>query len=212
MKVDLYTKDGQVSDDQVELPDAIFAVDPNDHLIYEAVVAEMSNRRIGSHAAKTRQQKRGGGRKPWRQKGTGRARAGTIRSPLWVGGGVTFPPHPHKHKKKMNRKAKRSARRSAFSYKASENQVYVIADIELDAPKTKRVASLLEELGLQEKKTLILTEEISDALYLSTRNLQYVTQVKKPVEASVYDLLECEAVVITRDGLKALAESLGDES
>lgn len=212
MKVDLYSAEGQVTDDQVELPGFIFNVEPNDHLIYQAVVTEMSNRRLGSHAAKTRAEKRGGGRKPWRQKGTGRARAGTIRSPLWVGGGVTFPPKPHKHHKKMNRKAKRSARRSAFTYRASEGSIFVISDMQVEEPNTKRIAALLDNMGLADKKTLILHEDVEENLYLSTRNLQYVTGVKKAAHASVYDVLDCEALVITQSGLEQLIESLGEEN
>ncbi len=211
MKAEVYTGEGLGSGKKVDLPDAIFGIEPNDHLIYQAVVTEMENRRSGTHFAKTRSEVRGGGRKPWRQKGTGRARAGTIRSPLWTGGGVTFPPKPHKYKKQMNVKAKRLARRSAFSYKAIEKQVYVIEDLEFEEPKTKRLAGLLKDMELADQKILLLTGEYDRSLYLSGNNLPYLS-MKKAQDASTYDILDCTALVLTKSGLAALSESLGNNS
>jgi len=208
MKVDLYTIDGGNSGDQVELPADVFEVKPNDHLIYQAIVTEMANRRIGSHSKKTRSDKRGGGSKPWRQKGTGRARAGTIRSPLWVGGGIAFAPKPHKYKKRMNRKAKQAARRSALSYRARDGQIFLIEDLKFEAPKTSRVATLLQDLGLSDKKVVILTGELDTNFYLSARNLHRVNVVEA-VNASTYDILDSEAVLITSSGLEGLTQNLG---
>lgn len=209
MKVDLYTAEGAKAGNQVEIDDSIFSVEPNEHLVYQAVVTEMANARAGTHSAKTRAEKRGGGKKPWRQKGTGRARAGTIRSPLWAGGGVTFPPKPHKYTKSINKKAKRGARRSAFSYRAGEGQVYVMQDPEFAEPKTKRFATLLSDMGLQDKKVLFLTGGFEENLYLSARNLSNVAIVNAEV-ASTYDILDCEAVIITEAGLANLTQSLGN--
>ncbi len=210
MKAELFKADGTSAGKKVDLPDSIFQADPNDHLIYQAVVTEMTNRRSGTHSAKTRSEARGGGAKPWRQKGTGRARAGTIRSPLWAGGGVIFPPKPHKYKMRMNKKAKRGARRSAFSYRASDNQVFVIAEPEFEEPKTKRMAAILSDMGLGEKKVLFLTGKHDKNLYLSGRNIPTLN-IKKAVDASTYDVLDCEAVVITEAGLEQLTGSLATE-
>lgn len=210
MKVDLYTQEGVNSGEQVDLPAAIFEAEPNEHLIYQAVVTEMSNRRLGSHNAKNRSEKRGGGAKPWRQKGTGRARAGTNRSPIWVGGGVTFPPHPHDHKKRMNRKAKQSARKSAFSYRASEDKVIVIEDIEVAEPNTKRIATLLKDMELYGKKVLFLTGKHDFNLYLSARNIKNLL-LKDANKASTYDVLDSESIVITKSGLDALTSSMATE-
>lgn len=211
MKVDLYTADGASAGKKVNLPADIFEVVPNDHLIYQAVVSEMSNRRAGTHSAKSRGEVSGGGAKPWRQKGTGRARAGTNRSPIWSGGGVTFPPKPHKYKKKMNKKAKRAARRSAFAYKASEKQVVVISQPEFDEPKTKRLAGILSEMGLADRKVLLLTGDFEKNLYLSGRNLPYLV-MKTAVNASTYDIVDCDTLLLTEKGLEALTASLAEET
>lgn len=211
MKGELFKSDGTSAGKKVDLPDGIFKVEPNDHLIYQAVVTEMTNRRSGAHSAKTRSEVRGGGTKPWRQKGTGRARAGTIRSPLWAGGGAVFPPKPHKYKRRMNKKAKRGARRSAFSYRASDNQVFVIAEPEFEEPRTKQMAAILTDMGLGEKKVLFLTGNYDKNLYLSGRNIPTLN-IKKAVDASTYDVLDCEAVVITESGLEQLTGSLNIET
>lgn len=211
MKVDVYTIEGAKSGDQVELPSHIFGIEPNDHLIYQAVVTEMANRRLGSHSKKTRSEKRGGGAKPWRQKGTGRARAGTIRSPIWVGGGVAFAPIAHKHKKRMNHKAKQLARRSAFTHRARDGEVMVVENLEFDKPKTKRAATLLFDMGLNEKKVLILTGKLNQALFLSVRNLHNV-QIEEARNVSTYDILDAESIVITQAGLEDLTENLSSES
>ncbi len=210
MKVDLYTQEGASAGKKVDLPASIFEVEPNDHLIYQAVVTEMTNRRIGSHSAKNRSAKRGGGAKPWRQKGTGRARAGSNRSPIWVGGGVTFPPQPQEYKKRMNKKAKQNARRSAFAYRAKEGNVLVIEDIQVAEPSTKRIATLIKDLELTEKKVILLTGEHDESLYLSVRNLQSVA-LKNASSASTYDILNAQVLVITQSGLDALTASLGTE-
>ncbi len=210
MKVDLYTAEGAKAGSQVELVDTIFGQEPNEHLVYQAVVTEMSNARVGSHSAKTRAEKRGGGRKPWRQKGTGRARSGSTRSPIWTGGGVTFPPKPHGYKKSMNKKAKRGARRSAFSYRAKEGQIFVIQDLEYTEPKTQRLATLLSDMDLDNKKVLFLTGGFDENLYLSARNLGNIAMLEAEF-ASTYDILDCEAIVFTEAGLANLTQSLSIE-
>ncbi len=211
MKVDLYNSDGTGAGKKVELPASIFGLEPNEHLIYQAVVTEMTNKRSGTHSAKTRSEVRGGGSKPWRQKGTGRARAGTIRSPLWAGGGVTFPPKPQNYKMRMNKKAKRGARRSAFSSRAVDKKVFVIQDLEFGEPKTKQMASIIAEMELQESKVLLLIGDVDKSLFLSGRNIQKLI-IKRAIDASTYDILNSEAVVITESGLDALTESLATES
>jgi len=211
MKVDLYTTEGASAGEKVDLPAGIFEVTPNDHLVYQAVVTEMSNRRSGAHSAKSRGEVQGGGAKPWRQKGTGRARAGTTRSPIWAGGGVTFPPKPQKYKKQMNKKAKRQARRSAFAYKASEKQVYVMSQPSFEEPKTGRLADILGEMGLAGKKVLFLTGEYEENLYLSGRNIPYLV-MKNAVNASTYDIVDCDALLFTEKGLEALTASLAAET
>jgi len=209
MKVDLYTAEGAKAGSQVDLDDSIFGVEPNEHLVYQAVVTEMANSRAGTHSAKTRSEKRGGGRKPWRQKGTGRARAGTIRSPLWVGGGTTFPPKPHKYTKAMNKKAKRGARRSAFSFRASQGQVVVMQDPEFSQPKTKQFATLLLEMGLEDKKVLFLTGGFDENLYLSARNIPNI-EIVQAETASTYDIIDCDLIVFTESGIANMTQLLGN--
>jgi len=211
MKVDLYKSDGTGAGKKIELPASIFGLEPNEHLIYQAVVTEMTNKRSGTHSAKTRSEARGGGSKPWRQKGTGRARAGTIRSPIWVGGGVTFPPKPQDYKMRMNKKAKRGARRSAFSARAGDKQVFVIQDLEFGEPKTRQMAGIITEMELQDSKVLLLTGGVDKNLALSGRNIQKL-KIKRAIDASTYDILNSEVVVITESGLEALTESLATES
>ncbi|MCF7803244.1 MAG: 50S ribosomal protein L4 [Candidatus Marinimicrobia bacterium] len=211
MKVEVYTAEGAKSGEQVELPANIFEATPNDHLIYQAVTTEMANRRLGSHSKKTRSEKRGGGKKPWRQKGTGRARAGTIRSPLWVGGGIAFAPKHHKYKKRMNRKAKRAARTSVLAYRAQEEKVFVIEDLKFEQPKTSRVATLLQDIGLSDEKVVILVGEIDENLYLSSRNLQNV-DVVEAASASTYDMMDSDILLFTQSGLEQLVANLGQEN
>lgn len=184
------------------LPDSIFDGTVNESAMHQVVKVYLSNQRQGTHAAKTRSEVRGGSRKPWRQKGTGRARAGTIRSPIWEGGGVAFPPIPHSWRKRLPKKVRTLARRSALNDRAEHDRV-VIADLPtLDAPKTREMLGFLGSLEL-DGKTLILTDGKNDNVYLSTRNLQKV-QVLPFGNESVYDVLWAHTVVIEKSALDGI--------
>jgi large subunit ribosomal protein L4 len=157
MKLDIYKIDGTKSGEKIELKDEIFKIEPNDHAIYLTVKAYLANRRQGTHKAKERNEVHGGGKKPWRQKGRGGARAGSTRSPLWVGGGTIFGPKPRDYHQDVNKKVKKLARKSALSYKAKSKQLMVVEDFNFDAPKTKEFSEVIKALKLEDKKSLFLT-------------------------------------------------------
>lgn len=181
------------------LPDSIFDGVVNEGVMHQAVKTYLSNQRQGTAAAKGRSDVRGGGRKPWRQKGTGRARAGTIRSPIWVGGGVAFPPIPHSWRKRMPKKVRALARRSALNDRAERDRV-VLADLPvMEAPKTRDLVSFLSSIA-PEGKVLLLTDGTNENLYLSARNLSNVSVIEFGGE-SVYDVLWAYTVVIERSAL-----------
>ena len=181
------------------LPDTIFDGVVNEGVMHQAVKTYLSNQRQGSAAAKGRSDVRGGGRKPWRQKGTGRARAGTIRSPIWVGGGVAFPPIPHSWRKSLPKKVRALARRSALNDRAEHDRV-VLADLPvMEAPRTRDLVSFLSSIA-PEGKVLVLTDGTNENLYLSARNLSDVSVIQFGGE-SVYDVLWAYTVVIERSAL-----------
>lgn len=190
--------------------------DPFDGVVHEeslhaAVKAHLANRRQGTSAAKTRSQVSGGGRKPWRQKGTGRARVGSIRSPIWRGGGVVFPPTPRSYRLELPKKVRRLARRSAFNARAAEDRVIVIEDLSMEHPKTRELAKLLDKLGIAEGKVLILTAERRQNLFLSARNLPDV-EVRPYGSESAYDVLWADSVVIEESALDAPATQASEEA
>lgn len=172
MELGLTTATGKASKKSVEVLDAVFGVDFNEALVHQAVTAYLAGARAGTRAHKNRAAVSGGGRKPWRQKGTGRARAGTIRSPIWTGGGKTFAAKPQDWSQKLNRKMYRAAMRSILSELVRQERLVVIDDLSLDAPKTKELAAKLKALGLD--SVMIVTHEMSDALMMSSRNLHKV--------------------------------------
>ena len=187
------------------LPDSLFDGVVNESVMHQVVKAHLSNRRQGTASAKTRSDVRGGSRKPWRQKGTGRARAGTIRAVQWVGGGVAFPPIPHSWRQRLPKKVRSLARRSALNDRA-ENDRVVMADIpEMQAPKTRELVAFLAGVG-SAGKTLVLTNGKNDNVYLSSRNLPGVNVLPFGNE-SVYDVLWAHTVVIERSALEATAEA-----
>jgi len=197
-KAPYYKADGKKGK-ALSLPDSIFDGTVNESVMHQVVTAYLANQRQGTAAAKNRGDVRGGSRKPWRQKGTGRARQGTIRAVQWEGGGRAFPPIPHSWRKSVPRKVRSLARRSALNDRA-ENERVVVADLPaLEAPKTREVVSFLGALGL-EGKTLVLTNGRNENLYLSTRNLSDV-QVLPFGEESVYDVLWARTVVIEKSAL-----------
>ena len=191
--------------EKVSVSDASFTKEYNEPLLHQTVVTYMAGARQGSVKQKTRSEVRGGGRKPWRQKGTGRARAGTIRSPIWRSGGVTFAAQPQDHSQKLNRKMYRSAMRSIVSELARQERLVIVKDFSLDAPKTKGLIAKLAEYGLQE--ALIVTDDVSENLYLSSRNLHKV-DVRDADAIDPVSLINSNKVLVTVAALKKIEENL----
>jgi len=202
-KVTVFKQDGSQTGD-FELSEAVFGIEPNTHVLHEAVLMQRASRRQGTHAVKNRSEVRGGGRKPWRQKGTGRARQGSIRSPQWVGGGVVFGPTPRSYSYKLPKKVRRLALRSALSSKVQENSLVVLEGLAIDAPKTKEVVKLLSALNV-EKKALIVTTEKDENVLRSANNLQSV-KVLTVEEVNVLDLLTHDQLIITKDAAEKAGE------
>jgi len=191
----------------IKLDDGVWGIKPNDQVIYEHINLSMANKRQGSHGTKNRSEVSGGGRKPWRQKGTGNARQGSIRAPQWVGGGVVFGPTPDRnYSKKMNKKERRLALRSALTYKAKDNEVIVIDKFDAETNKTKDMLNVLKGLNA-DGKTLIVTTELTDNLILATRNIARVKLILAN-ELSTYDVLAYEKLIITEDAVKYVEEVL----
>ncbi len=191
----------------IKLSDEVFGIEPNNQTIYDAVVLKQASMRQGTHKVKTRSEVSGGGRKPWRQKGTGNARQGSIRAPHFVGGGVVFGPTTERnYTKKQNRKERRLALKSALTYKARENGIVVVENIELSNNKTKDFIKLLEDLKVT-GKTLIVVKELTDNLILASRNLSNVKVIESH-EINTYDVLNYNNVVITEEAVKMLEEVL----
>ncbi len=192
----------------VDLKPELFDIEPNEAVVHQYIVNLLARRRQGNASTRGRSEVRGGGRKPWRQKGTGRARAGTIRSPLWRGGGIVFGPKPRDYGSNMPRKMKRLAIRSVFSDKARSERIKVLDKIELDQIKTKAVVGMMTRLDLDGKKCLVLDEGRNDKLALSCRNLPKV-QYRRAALANGYDLLNADYVLITKAGLDKVHEVFG---
>ena len=187
----------------IELSDSIFAVPVNEHLVHQAVVAQLANKRQGTQKAKTRGEVSGGGRKPWRQKGTGHARQGSIRAPQWKGGGMVFAPVPRDYSVKMNKKEKRAALKSVLTSRVAEDKFFVLEDLTLAEIKTKAMKSVLDNLKVG--KALIVTKEKDDVVYYSAHNLPKVKTATVGT-INVYDMLKYENVVITKDAVSAIEE------
>jgi len=207
MQLKVYKIDGTVSDETVELPAGIFEVEPNQHLVYLAVKAFLSNQRQGTHKNKERSEVRGGGKKPWRQKGRGVARAGTRRSPIWVGGGTTHGPRPHTHKQVLTKNVSRLARKSALSMKAKEGQIMIVEDISFEKPKTQDFSSILQNLKIDDKKILMLLTTDNRNVYLSGRNIPKVNLMNVN-EAAAYDLLNNQVLLIQKSAFEPLCKPL----
>ena len=173
-KLSVYNIAGEKTGEEIELMDYVFGVEMNEAVVHQAVVMQQANERLGTHATKTRGMVRGGGRKPWKQKGTGHARSGSIRSPLWVGGGTVFGPQPRSHAKSMPRKARRLAIRCALSAKVAAGELVVVEGLTFEAPKTKSVVEMLNSFEAADKKALIITEGIDENVEKSSRNLPKV--------------------------------------
>lgn len=207
MQLDVLKIDGSPTGEKVELSPAVFEIEPNDHAIYQVVTAQLANARQGTHKTKTRTEVRGGGKKPWKQKHTGRARSGSIRNPIWVGGGTIFGPKPHTYEKKVNDKVKTLAQKSALSYKAKDSGLIVVEDFSIEEVKTKKFVEILGSLGLKGKKTLMLLAKSDKGILLSSRNLQKVF-VKNAIDASVYELVNNDVILFQKSALTALQDKL----
>ncbi|MGA9293625.1 MAG: 50S ribosomal protein L4 [Ignavibacteriaceae bacterium] len=206
MKLDLYKTDGTASSKKVELDDNIFGIEPNDHAIYLAVKAYLANQRQGTHKAKERSEVRGGGKKPWKQKGRGGARAGTSRSPLWIGGGTIFGPRPRNYTQNLNKKVKSLARKSALSYKVKDEQLYIVEDFNFEVPKTKEFVGILNALDVTGKKVLLLTNGKLDTVFKSGRNIPKV-KILEASKASTYDILNNQVLLIQESALDIVQDT-----
>lgn len=205
-KVTLYNIAGQAAG-EIELNDGVFGVEYNEAVIHQAVVRQMANERLGTHATKTRGLVRGGGKKPWKQKGTGRARVGSIRSPLWVGGGTVFGPLPRSHSKDMPRKARQLAVKSALSEKLRTGEIIVVDAIQFEAPKTKDVVKMLAAFDVAGKALIVDGGEKSANTVLSARNIPGV-KAYAPSGLNIYDLVHYTKLFLTKDAVEKIEEVL----
>ena len=189
--------------EKIELSDKIFGVEINEAIVHKAVVAQLANKRQGTQSALTRSEVSGGGRKPWRQKGTGHARQGSTRAPQWTGGGVVFAPKPRDYSKKINKKEGRLALFSALTAKVNDKKLIIVDDLSMDAPKTKEFAKILE--NIKASKALVVLEGENKNVVLSANNIPDVkTEVRNAI--NVYDILKYDSLVMTKDAVKALEE------
>lgn len=205
MQLSVYKIDGTESKEKIDLPSNVFEIEPNHHLIYQAVRTFLSNQRQGTHKTKERGEVRGGGKKPWKQKGRGTARAGTTRSPIWVGGGTVHGPRPHTYKLTMTKKSAQLARKSALSLKAKNGEIMVVEDIHFEKPKTKDFSSILKSLKIDGKKVLMLTAMNNENVYKSGRNIAKVNVVTAS-NAATYDLVNNQLILIQKSAVDELCK------
>ena len=191
----------------VKLSKEIFDIEVNDNVVRDAIQVAMSGLRQGTYKVKTRSEVSGGGRKPWRQKGTGRARQGSIRAPQWRGGGIALGPVPRDYSLKMNRKERKLALKSALTYKARDKEIIVVDKISLDVPKTKELVKLLEGLEIADKKVLIVMNELDENVILAGRNLQNIFMME-PVELNVLDIINADYILADVAAIKTVEEAL----
>ncbi len=207
MKLDVLNIEGKSTGRSVDLPDDVFAIEPNEHAVYLAIKLYNANQRQGTHSAKERNAIRGSRKKLKKQKGTGTARAGDIKNPLFRGGGRVFGPRPRSYGFQLNKKVKSLARRSALSAKASGEQITVIEDFTFDTPRTSEFFGVLQNLTLADKKVLFVTGEPDNTLYLSGRNLKN-TKLTSAKDLNTYDLLNASNVVLSESAIAIISESL----
>ena len=205
-KVELLNLNGEKVKD-FKLNENIFDITPNDKVLYDAIILARASLRQGTHKTKNRSEVSGGGRKPWRQKGTGRARQGSIRAVQWVGGGNYGTPVPRDYSKKQNRKERQLALRTALTEKVNDKELIAVENLTLETPKTKDMINLLTNLKIADKKVLIVVKELEENLILASRNLQNVALITAD-EINVLDLVATNAILITEDALKAIEEVL----
>ena len=204
MQLKVLNIQGQETGRTVELPEEIFGIEPNNHAIYLAVKQYLGAQRQGTHKVKTRAEVQGASRKLHKQKGTGGSRKGNIRNPLYKGGGTIFGPKPHKYDIKLNRKVKDLAKMSALAYKAKENAIFVVEDVNLDTPKTKSFMNILNSLKVGDKKLMFILPEYNDNVYVSSRNVPSVLTTLMS-DVNTYDLVNSEVIVLTESAAKIFA-------
>ena len=205
-KVDIFNLKGEKIND-VKLNENVFGITPNDKVLYDAIILGRASLRQGTHSTKTRSEVSGGGRKPWRQKGTGHARQGSIRAVQWVGGGNYGTPVPRDYSKKQNRKERQLAIKSALSEKAANKELVVLENLEIKTPKTKDMKAILEGLKVADKKVLLVVKEFDENLILASRNLKNLVLILAD-EINVLDIVGTDVMVVTEDALKFIEEVL----
>lgn len=206
MKLEVYKTDGTPSGEKIILNPDIFEIEPNDHAIYLAVRAYLANQRQGTHKTKTRAEVSGTGKKPWRQKHTGRARVGSFRSPLWKGGGTIFGPVPRDYSMSLPEKLKKLAKKSALSHRAKEADIKVVEDFSFDEPKTKNMYSILRALKLENTKTLFIVPKTDKTLYLASRNIPNL-QILEAYKVSTYDLMNNKVLLFQKSAVEELQKT-----
>ncbi|MDQ6813683.1 MAG: 50S ribosomal protein L4 [Bacteroidota bacterium] len=205
MQIDVLNIQGQPTGRSVELPEEIFGAEPNNHVIYLAVKQYLAAQRQGTHKVKTRAEVQGASRKLHKQKGTGGARKGNIRNPLYKGGGTIFGPKPHSYDIKLNRKVKDLAKISALSHKAKDNAIVVVEDINMDTPKTKQFLSIMSRLNVADKKTLFVVPEYNETLHLSSRNIPNAAAVLLS-DVNTYEIVNADVLVLTESAAKIFVD------
>jgi large subunit ribosomal protein L4 len=209
MELEVYKKDGTQSGEKVTLTPEIFEIKPSDHAIYQAVRVYLANQRQGTHKTKTYGEVAGSGKKLWKQKHTGRARVGAIRSPLWKGGGTIFGPVPRDYSMTLPKTLKTLARKSALSHKAADGNIKIVEDFTMESPKTKEMVSILKALAIGDKKVVMLTPNTNQALYKSGRNIARF-KVIEAHKASTYEILDNEILLIQKSAVEALVKTFKD--
>lgn len=206
MQVNVFNIKGEDTGRTIELAQDVFGIEPNEHCVYLAVKAHLANQRQGTHKSKERSEISGSTRKLKRQKGTGTARAGDIKSPVFRGGGRVFGPKPRNYEMRLNKKTKRLARKSALSDKFKNNALLIVEDFSFDAPKTKEFNSILQSLGLLDKKLLLVTNDYNREVYLSGRNLKKAN-ITRSQDVNTYDILNADKLVIVESAIKKIEEN-----
>ncbi len=207
MKLEVFNIQGEKTGRSIELPDEVFGIEPNEHAVYLAVKQYLAHQRQGTHSAKERNAVKGSRRKLKRQKGTGTARAGDIKNPLFRGGGRVFGPRPRKYSIGLPKKVKRLARKSALAAKAQQGQMVIVEDFSFDAPKTKAYVEILNKLGLGDKKVVHVTADKEESVYLSGRNLPKA-QVMRAADLNTYAVLNCQTLLVSERAIEKIVEKL----
>lgn len=209
MKLEVLNIEGQKTGREIDLPKDIFGIEPNEHAVYLAVKQYLASQRQGTHKAKERGEIAGSTKKIKRQKGTGTARAGSIKNPLFRGGGRVFGPRPRNYDIKLNKKVKRLARKSAFTSKASAGQIMVVEDFSFDAPKTKQLKHILDCLKLSDQKTLLVTADLEKEVYLSGRNLKEST-IRRASDLNTYEILKAGTIILSESSVEKIKETFAN--